>query len=419
LSDNENKKNTDPEIPISAADLISKPPRVHIRDMNPTTKGPAVVPTDNLGRPKKKAPKPRKKSATAGKKKTAIKKKTKVSKGSSRIEYDDDDAPNPALEKKVYADEGKVFRFVGQKGVGDAKRKAQRQRFYLGMTGGAIIFLAIAGAMLANKPPPDKLIKPPDKIDSAKQLISYATAALSRRIELITAFYYEGTIYDRAKGTQKAFKLYFSQPSLIKVEIPKEGQTFIFDGAILSVQDKFERALYNKDLLASTKAEQFLELNDIFGPFMVEGWRAPFLHENPNHLKGEVIPALTKPYEGEGWVIHTPMLDEKLKEMKYVFRKGTADFLYREDLSPKDQILHSIWVVKEHQDENLEFAFPVHWEEKNEFNVITREVMLENLKINEDIEQNVFDTSTPTGLDIIAGPEGGFKKPTDPAKVKL
>ena len=169
---------------------------------------------------------------------------------------------------------------------------------------------------------------------------------------------------------------------MLKVELPLEGQTYIFDGAILSVQDRFERALFNKNLLKSTKAEQYLELNDLFGPFMVEGWRAPYLHENPNHLTGKEVVNTMGPLKAEGWAIDTPVLDEKLKTMRYVFRKGTADFLYRQDLSDRDQVLKSVWVLEEYRSDDLEFSFPQSWEEKDQFNRSIREVNIKNITVN-------------------------------------
>ena len=410
LTDNQNKKNTDPDIPISAADLASKPPRIHIKDMNPSQKGRAVMSADEFGKKSKRKPLPRKQGSGGNPK---LKKKIPVNR--KRIS---DDSEEQVFTKPVYEDEGKVFRFVGQKGVKDSKNKAQRRRFVLGMLAGVGLFFAVGGYMLASKPPPDKLVKPPKKIDSAKQLVTFTTAALSKRTSLIRSFSYEGVISDRIKRTNRQFSISFQQPSMLKVEIPEEGQTYIFDGAILSVQDRFERALFNKNLLKSTKAEQYLELNDLFGPFMVEGWRAPFLHENPNHLTGEVVQKILGPLSAEGWSIETPILDEKLRAMIYVFRKGTADFLYRQDMSHRDRILRSVWVLKEHQDSSLGFSFPQHWEEKDEFNRSVKEVVIKNISINQDLEQNLFDTATPTGLDLIEGPEGGFKEAPDLPPIK-
>ena len=319
----------------------------------------------------------------------------------------------------VYADEGKVFRFVGQKGVDNSKQKAQRKRFFIGLFLGVALFFGIGGYKIATKPPPDKMIKVPEKINSERQLITFTTAALSKRNELVNSFSFHGTIKEGLPQKIKHFKMMFQKPSLMKVEVPADGQTYIFDGVLLSVQDRFERALYNKNLLGVTEAEQFLELNDIFSPFMVEGWRAPYLNESPLHLKGEEVAELPMPFGGAGWAIRTPLLDEKLVEMKYMFRKGTGDFLFREDLSAKKRILKSVWVLEEYRDEQLEFAFPKKWEERDEFDTVKKQVELSEIMVNTEIPVSEFDTSTPTGFRLFAGPEGGFNKKPDQGEIKF
>ena len=416
--------------PVSASDLVNRPPKVHVRDMSPNPGGPAVsmMPqgkkkaaarvAEGAG-PKKKKPVPKKRTRadadTVPKKKKKKKKKaTKAAAPSANEE-----ASRAHLEKVVYPDEGKVFRFVGQKGVNNRKQKAQKRKFFVGLIGGAALFLGIGGYKVVTKPPPDKMIKVPETISSEKQLITFATAALAKRNELVNSFSFDGKIFDKGKNEILRYKLEFQKPSFMRVKTVEDGKTYIFDGALLSVQDGFERAIYNKNLLQVPEAERFLELNDIFGPFLVEGWRAPFLHESPLHLKGQEIGVLPLPYRGDGWEVTTPVLDEQLVAMKYTFRKGTADFLFREDLSSKGRALTSVWVNEEHREGKLEFAFPKKWERRDEFNSVTHEVELSNITINQEIPVGNFDSSTPTGFTVIAGPEGGFKEAADPAKVKL
>ena len=65
LTDDRKKRTTDPDIPVSAADLASKPPRVHIKDMNPDPKGRAVMSANEFAKKAKKKPLSKKKT-TAG-----------------------------------------------------------------------------------------------------------------------------------------------------------------------------------------------------------------------------------------------------------------------------------------------------------------------------------------------------------------
>ncbi|MBL93041.1 MAG: hypothetical protein CMH56_14665 [Myxococcales bacterium] len=429
-----NQKRPAGSTPVSASDLANRPPKVHVRDLSPNPSGPAVTLGPNKPAPrrkslsesqegtgaitKKKKPVPKRRAdGTEPPKKKKKKKKKKRASVSAEGEALEEAPPPP--KKIVYADEGKVFRFVGQKGVDNKKQKAQRKKFFVGLFAGVGLFFAIGGYKLATKPPPDKMIKVPEEINSERQLITFTTAALNKRNQLLSSFSFSGIIKEGIGKKDKHFKMMFQKPSFMKVEVPADGQTYIFDGAILSVQDRFERALYNKNLLGVTEAERFLELNDIFAPFMVEGWRAPYLNESPLHLKAEEEPELPMPFGGVGWSIKTPMLDEQLAEMRYMFRKGTADFLYREDLSAKQRVLKSIWVLEEHKDPNLEFAFPKKWEERDAFGEVQRQVELSEIVVNEQIQVPVFDTTTPTGFNLLAGPEGGFKKLADPGKVKL
>ena len=239
-----------------------------------------------------------------------------------------------------------------------------------------------------------------EKVDPAR-LADRTVSAINQRHKTISSFQLEGWIDNLVDGESTPFILELQQPHKLRVDLPRLGKTFLFDGKWLSTLEEKEGFLMRKDLGKRPPEEQMVELLEIFDPYLQAGFRAPLLNPDVSTLRATYARQFHPPHQGHGWRLGSPLIDKNKKEVHYYLRRPHADFLYKDIISHSGAVVGSSRVIQEYRHADLDMSFPKTWEERNAKGEVTRRVALDTIQINHPIAKEKFIITPPEGTEII------------------
>lgn len=155
-------------------------------------------------------------------------------------------------------------------------------------------------------------------------ILSDVFTALSDRQKLVRDYRYAGEATSVAGGQKVTFTYKLKQPRMIRADVSGIDTSFIFDGKHLAIVDRGQKKVLRQDLSKTDEITVMSSLHQFFGDYVCEGWKPPVTRP----VQEENVARLEKSPEGEPrWVLITKIDDAELKEVRYMLRAPTADFL--------------------------------------------------------------------------------------------